>query len=66
MKAKVEITYSFREDLVGDTADNDSFYLKVTPVVKIKKVADATPTREDMKKIANAVLQEIKQKRIKV
>ena len=66
MKAKVEITYSFREDLVGDTADNDSFYLKVTPVVKIKNAVDAKPTGEDMKKIANAVLQEIKQKGIKI
>lgn len=62
MKAKVRITTTFREELVGDEADSSNFYLRVTPVVKIENAEDAKPTREDMRKIADAIMKELKKK----
>lgn len=62
MRAKVRITTSFREELIGDEMGSSNFYLRMTPVVKIENAESAKPTREDMKKIANAIMQELKKK----
>lgn len=62
MKTTVQVTYSFKEELIGDEKDSDKFYLKVTPVVKIKPKEYGTPDRKDLKAIADAVLKELKKK----
>lgn len=62
MKTTVQVTYSFKEELIGDEQDSDKFYLKVTPVVKIKPKEYGAPDRKDLKAIAEAVLKESRKK----
>lgn len=62
MKTTVQVTYSFKEELIGDEQDSDKFYLKVTPIVKIKPKEYGTPDRKDLKAIAEAVLKESRKK----
>lgn len=64
MKTTVQVTYSFKEELIGDEKDSDKFYLKVTPVVKIVPKEYGTPDRKDLKAIAEAVLKESRKKRL--
>lgn len=39
--SKVQVNISFREDIVGDKESSDSFYLKLTPKIKIRPIIDA-------------------------
>lgn len=47
MSDRVNVSIAFREDLIGDSAQTDSFYVKVTPVVKIKPVITAESLKRD-------------------
>lgn len=56
MSDKVQVSISFREELVGDEAGSDSFYIKVTPKVKIKPIVTAdTLARDVMRELQAAV-----------
>lgn len=66
MRYKAAVSYAFKEELVGDEANNKDFYLRLTPVIKFVPAHESRPTKEDRDAIAKAILQEIKQKRIKV
>lgn len=59
MSDTVQVRISFREDLVGDSADTDSFYVKLTPIVKIKPVITAETLKRDALK---ALKDELKKK----
>lgn len=53
---KVRVSITFREELAGDTAETDSFYIKVTPRVKITPIITAeTLQREAVRAIQTAV-----------
>ena len=52
MSDHVQVSISFREEVVGDTAGTDSFYVKMTPRVKTKPIITAaTLEREFVKQL---------------
>ena len=52
MSDQVQVSISFREELAGDNAESNSFYVKVTPRVKIKPIITAaTLEREVVRQI---------------
>lgn len=52
MSDRVQVSISFREEVVGDTAETDSFYVKMTPRVKIKPIITAaTLEREAVRRL---------------
>lgn len=38
MRPKVKVSVSFKEEIIGDNKDSDSFYVKMTPVVKMTPI----------------------------
>lgn len=56
MSDQVQVSISFREEVVGDNAGTDSFYVKMTPRVKIKPIITAaTLEKEVVRQIQAAV-----------
>lgn len=62
MRYKATVTYTFKEELVGDEANNKDFYLRLTPVIKFSPAHENRPTKEDRDAIAKAILSELKKK----
>jgi len=60
MSDKYNISISFAEELVGDEKGSDSFYLRVTPVVKINKKEGNNA--QEKKAIIDGLMREVRKK----